>query len=103
MRVNSERNATALTIDLPLPGGTQGWLVPGACRGRHREVSDSAVTPGARPHPVARASSGQSVAHGAVSGSHGTMEVLKRQSERQAPRFLFETLATSFECDPPVP
>ena len=96
MRVNSERNATALTIDLPLPGGTQGWLVPGACRGRHREVSDSAVTPGARPHPVARASSGQGVAHSTVSGSHETKEALQKDKHG----FAFETHATSSECGP---
>ena len=58
---------TKLTIDLPLPGSTKGGLVPGGCRGGHREVSDSAVTAGARPHPVARAGSSQSVALGPVS------------------------------------
>ena len=75
-----KNDASALTIDLPLPGCAQDGLVPGGSRGRHREVSDSAVAPGTRPHSVARTTSSQLVAHGAVSGPNRTGKVLKKLS-----------------------
>ena len=63
----AEETRLAPTIDLPLPGSAQGWLVPGGCQGRHGEVPDGAVAPGSRPHPVARTRSSQGVAQGSVS------------------------------------